>query len=196
MPPSEYVTLFGSKKPRPGPWVMGILNVTPDSFSDGGQYFSVENALAHCRSMIKAGVDIIDIGGESSRPGASPISLSEEKQRVLPIIEAIRSEDLRHAISGEAIALSIDTVKPQIVQAAAVFDIQIWNDISALSHDPESVEVAAQLGLPLVLMHRQGSSQDMQKNPHYDDAASQILAYLMQRAEALIEAGVGRENCD
>ena len=138
---------------------MGVVNVTPDSFSDGGRFAALPAALAHARALIAAGADMLDIGGESTRPGAAPVPEAEEMARVVPLIEAIRAEsDVR---------LSIDTMKPAVAEAAVAAGAQVWNDVTALSAAPDSLERAARLGRPVVLMHMKGSPATMQRDPHY-----------------------------
>jgi dihydropteroate synthase len=165
---------------------MGIVNVTPDSFSDGGQFFEPSAALTHARRLIAEGADILDLGGESTRPGAAPVSEVEELRRIIPLIQAIRLDS--------AVPLSIDTVKPAVARAAMLAGADMWNDITALSHAPDSADVAAALGCQVVLMHMQGEPRTMQADPHYEDVVSEVADYLMTRAEAAIAAGVDRAS--
>jgi dihydropteroate synthase len=166
--------------------VMGVVNVTPDSFYDGGRHADVTAALAHARRLIADGADILDIGGESTRPGAAPVGEADEIARVVPLIEAIRAES--------EIAISVDTMKPAVARAAVAAGATIWNDVTALRHAPESLAVAAELGCEVVLMHMQGEPRTMQAEPHYDDVVAEVAAFLAARAEAAITAGVARER--
>lgn len=161
---------------------MGIVNVTPDSFSDGGRHSDRRSALAHARSLIAAGADILDIGGESTRPGSEPTPAAEELARTIPLIEAIRAES--------AIPISIDTVKPEVARAAIAAGAAIWNDITALRGHPDSAAVAADLGCEVILMHMQGEPRTMQENPVYGDVVAEVRTFLEERARAAIEAGV------
>ena len=170
---------------RSRPLVMGVVNVTPDSFSDGGRFATRPAALAHARALIAAGADMLDIGGESTRPGAAPVPEAEEMARVVPLIEAIRAEsDVR---------LSIDTMKPAVAEAAVAAGASVWNDVTALSGAPDSLERAARLGRPVVLMHMKGSPATMQRDPHYEDVLAEVSGFLLDRAEAAMAAGVARE---
>ncbi len=167
------------------PVVMGILNVTPDSFSDGGRYAFVDQAIAHAHQMIKEGAEIIDIGGESSRPGAEPLGLQEELDRVIPVIEALKNE---------GVALSIDTYKAKTMQAAINAGIDILNDIWAF-RQPHAIEVAvANPTIGLCLMHMQKDPATMQFNPHYEDVVDEVNGFLIERAVELEEAGVERSR--
>jgi dihydropteroate synthase len=167
------------------PHVMGILNVTPDSFSDGGRFLALDNALVQAKRMIEAGVSIIDIGGESTRPGAPEVDLEEELQRVIPVIEAIRSE--------HDVWISIDTSKAEVMKQAALAGVDIINDVRALQ-EPGALEVAAQLGLPVCLMHMQGQPRTMQENPCYRDLLEDVGLFLQQRIDQCEEAGIKREQ--
>ena len=168
-----------------GPLVMGIVNVTPDSFSDGGRVLDTAAALAHARSLIADGADILDIGGESTRPGADPVSADQELARVAPVIAAIR------AVSD--IPISIDTMKPQVARAAIAAGATLWNDVTALTGSRESLAVAADLGCGVILMHMKGAPPTMQDEPRYDDVVAEVAAYLLARAEAAMAAGVRPE---
>jgi dihydropteroate synthase len=170
----------------PSPLVMGIVNVTPDSFSDGGRHLALEDALAHARRLIAHGADILDIGGESTRPGAEPVAEAEELARVVPLITAIRSES--------AIPISIDTMKPAVARAAVAAGATMWNDVAALRFAPDAPDVAADLGCRVVLMHMLGEPRSMQTAPRYDDVAGEVEAFLLARAEAAMAAGVAREK--
>lgn len=168
------------------PLVMGVINATPDSFSDGGQFLSVDAALEQARRLIAQGADILDIGGESTRPGSDPVESGEELARVLPIIEAIRRE------SG--IALSIDTRKPEIARAAVAAGADCWNDVSALTYTPESLATAVELNVPVVLMHAQGDPKTMQQDPQYRDVTGEVLSFLVGRIGQAIQAGLKLSN--
>ena len=149
---------------------MGVLNVTPDSFSDGGKYLDVERAVGHAREMALAGADIIDVGGESTRPGAACVSEEEELRRVLPVVE--RLDDF---------LVSVDTTKAVVAQETLAAGARIINDISALRFDPRMVEVVRDAGAGLVLMHMQGTPQTMQQAPHYGDTVAEVRAFLAER---------------
>lgn len=167
--------------------IMGILNVTPDSFSDGGEFAHIDAAVAHAHKMVEDGADIIDIGGESTRPGADEVSVAEELKRTIPVIQALSASGLRADIS-------IDTRKPDVAKAAIEAGANIWNDVSALLFDPRSVAVAAQLNCPLILMHAQGSPKTMQDNPTYVNAVQDIYKWFEERVTFLINQGVSPEN--
>jgi dihydropteroate synthase len=163
------------------PVVMGILNVTPDSFSDGGRFARRDTALAHARRMIGEGATIIDIGGESTRPGASPATLDEELARVIPVIEALRAES--------PVSISIDTSKPEVMRAATQAGADIINDVRALS-EPGAVDAAAATGAGVCLMHMRGEPRTMQDEPRYDDVVEEVSGYLAARIRACREAGM------
>ncbi len=173
------------------PKIMGVLNVTPDSFSDGGRHDTLERATRQALRLLEEGADILDIGGESTRPGATEVSIEEEIKRTIPVIRAIR-EATRDFDSDPLI--SIDTRKPDLAEAAILSGADIWNDVSALGFDPRSPALAAELGCPVILMHAQGSPETMQDNPEYADPVAEIKAWLSERVEAVIAAGVEREN--
>lgn len=166
---------------------MGVLNITPDSFSDGGQNFGVEKAVACAQEMCEDGVDILDIGGESTRPGAEIVGEAEELSRVIPVIKALRQANITTEIS-------IDTRRPKVTEAAIGAGANIWNDITALSFDAGSVAMAAKLDCKVVLMHMQGNPQTMQDSPKYKDVMEEVGSYLKQRADLAIDAGVKPEN--
>jgi dihydropteroate synthase len=165
------------------PQVMGILNVTPDSFSDGGVFFAPAAALAHAREMVAAGAAIIDVGGESTRPGAAPVALEEELRRVVPVIEALRDT--------LPVPVSIDTRNPAVMQAAVAAGAGMINDVNALQA-PGAVEMAASLGVPVCLMHMQGMPESMQENPEYADVVTEVRQFLAGRANACLAAGMAR----
>jgi dihydropteroate synthase len=162
------------------PKIMGIVNVTPDSFSDGGRFLASDAAIAHGRRLLADGADILDVGGESTRPGAAPVSEADEMARVIPVVAAL---------AAEGAIVSIDTMKPAVARAAVAAGARIWNDVSALAA-PEALETAAELGCEIVLMHMQGAPRTMQDNPRYDDVVGEVEAYLLGRAEAAVAAGV------
>ncbi len=171
--------------------IMGILNVTPDSFSDGGKFDSLERAVKGGLSLVDEGANILDIGGESTRPGAQMISVDEEISRTVPVIMALREA----AREREAdIVISIDTRKADVAKAAILAGADIWNDVSGLTFDAHSEDVAAQLGCPLILMHAQGRPEDMQDNPHYEQAVPEIKDWLAKRLDACEFAGIERSN--
>jgi len=149
---------------------MGVLNVTPDSFSDGGKFLDVDRAVAHARDMAKAGADIIDVGGESTRPGATSVSTDEELGRVLPVIECLRD-----------LVISVDTTKAAVAEKALVAGARIVNDVSALRFDPRMAETVCTAGAGLVLMHMQGTPQTMQQQPRYDDVVAEVISFLAGR---------------
>jgi dihydropteroate synthase len=149
---------------------MGVLNVTPDSFSDGGNFFDVDRAVAHAREMARAGADIIDIGGESTRPGATPVTVEEELRRVLPVIE--RLQDL---------VVSVDTTKSPVAEKALAAGARIVNDISALRFDTRMVDVVRDAGAGVVLMHMQGTPETMQQGPRYGDVVAEVRSFLAER---------------
>ncbi len=165
---------------------MGIVNVTPDSFSDGGKHLDAEAALRHGLALVEAGADWLDVGGESTRPGAAPVSEDEERARVLPVIAALR----RHW-SGP---ISIDTMKPDVARAAVEAGASGWNDVSALSHSHDSPAVAAALKVPVFLMHMKGAPPTMQDAPAYSDVVAEVRDTLLLRARAAEAAGVARSE--
>jgi dihydropteroate synthase len=165
------------------PLVMGIVNVTPDSFSDGGRHLAVDAALAHARRLIAEGADLVDVGAESTRPGAEPVDAATEIDRLLPLVEALASET----------TVSVDTMKPAVARASVAAGAQVWNDVTALRHTPDSLATAAELGCRVVLMHMQGEPRTMQHEPRYDDVVAEVADFLAARAEAAIAAGVARE---
>ncbi len=166
--------------------VMGIVNVTPDSFSDGGRYFEADAALEHARRLIADGADILDIGAESTRPGSDPVGAEEEIARAVPLIRAIRGQS--------AIPISIDTMKPQVARAAIAAGADIWNDVAALGFSGDAAHVAAELGCEVVLMHMRGEPRTMQADPHYEDVVAEVCAFLQARADLAMAAGVAREK--
>jgi dihydropteroate synthase len=172
----------------PAPFrIMGIVNVTPDSFSDGGQYLDSRAALAHARELEAEGAAILDVGGESTRPGADPVPVAEELRRVVPVIEAL-------ADGGTAAQISIDTIKLTVAQAAADAGASYVNDVTAFRHDPDLAGFVADSGLDCCLMHMRGEPRTMQQNPHYDDVVSEVKAFLEERLAFAVAAGIPEER--
>ncbi|MCX8986075.1 dihydropteroate synthase [Citrobacter portucalensis] len=167
------------------PQVMGILNITPDSFSDGGCYNTFNAAISHTEKMIKDGATIIDIGGESSRPGAGIVSVEEELHRVIPIVEAVAKRF--------DVWISVDTSRPEVIREASAAGMHLINDIRALSV-PGAPEAAAETGLPVCLMHMQGQPANMQKGPVYDDVVAEVSLFFSQRIQSCLNGGIKREN--
>ena len=167
------------------PLVMGVVNVTPDSFSDGGRLQGVEGAVAHALALDRAGADILDIGGESTRPGAAPVSVESELGRVLPVLRNLRPLTRRR--------ISIDTCKPEVARAAVEAGAEIWNDVTALGA-PGAPGLAARMGCQVVLMHMQGEPRTMQAAPSYDDVLAEVCVFLRERAEVALSAGVARDR--
>lgn len=165
--------------------VMGILNVTPDSFSDGGVHFEIRHALEHAREMIADGAAIIDIGGESTRPGALAVAAEEEIQRTAPIIAALRRE--------WAGVISIDTTKAAVAREAIVAGADVVNDVSGLMEDPQMIEVCATSGCGVVVMHRQGTPESMQTAPRYENVVAEVREFFNERLAALTAAGIAEE---
>ncbi|MCB5184874.1 dihydropteroate synthase [Methylobacillus gramineus] len=165
--------------------VMGIVNVTPDSFSDGGRYASTELAVAHARKLVTEGAAILDIGGESTRPNATPVSLDEELSRVIPVIERLAAE--------VDVPLSIDTYKPAVMREAVNAGAAIINDIRALQ-EPGAIDAAAAGNAGICLMHMQGTPQTMQLEPHYDDVVQEVKRFLLKRLQTLQQAGIAAER--
>ena len=166
--------------------IMGILNTTPDSFSDGGKFHTFDSALAQARALVDAGAHILDIGGESSRPFAEPVSEQEELDRTIPVIEAVADEI--------DVPISIDTVKSGVARAALDAGAAIINDISAFEKDPALADLAAETGAPAILMHMKGTPETMQINPSYDDLMGEITTYLENRVAFALDRGVSRDK--
>lgn len=164
------------------PQVMGILNVTPDSFSDGGQYTHTESAVAHALTLIEEGAAVLDIGGESTRPNATPVPLEEELQRVIPVIEALVARNI-------PVPISIDTYKPAVMRAAIAAGASIVNDVRALQ-EPEALDIVAESHAGVCLMHMQGTPQTMQDDPHYENVVAEVKAFLLARRDACLGAGI------
>ena len=170
------------------PIIMGILNVTPDSFSDGGKFTGIDSALAQVRRMVAEGVDIIDIGGESTRPGAESVSIEEQIARVTPVIKAIRAE------ISNSIPISIDTTLSAVARTALGAGATIINDISAGVHDTEILSLAAERDVPIILMHIKGQPETMQDAPYYQDVVSEVLTALQERVAAALAAGIAKHQ--
>ncbi len=169
------------------PLIMGILNVTPDSFSDGGKYSGLDAAMQQVELMLSEGVDIIDIGGESTRPGSDPVAASEQIERVVPVIEAIRQQ------LNSDVLISIDTTLSEVAKAALDVGADIVNDVSGGRADPEILTLAAQTGAPIILMHSQGTPKIMQDSPHYENVVQEVLDALHESIDAALKAGVKKE---
>ena len=169
------------------PHIMGILNVTPDSFSDGGQFNAIDKAVAHCQQMINEGATIIDIGGESTRPNAQTVATDDEIQRVVPVVRAIRQH------CGDAIWLSIDTSSPEVMQAAFNEGADIWNDVRALKRTG-AAELAAKLDIPVMLMHMRGEPTTMNNLAQYDDVIDEVRTELIDRINEVVSIGVKQSN--
>ena len=173
------------------PKVMGILNVTPDSFSDGGRYDLLDAAVRQALELIDQGADIIDIGGESTRPGAATIDIKEEVRRTVPVIIELRDATRDFDVGP---VISIDTRKPEVAEAAILAGADIWNDVSGLSYDSRSEDLAADLACPVILMHAQGRPENMQDNPHYEFPVREVKDWLAKRIDACDFAGIERSN--
>ena len=172
--------------PKKRTLVMGIVNVTPDSFSDGGKYYAPITAIDFAFKLIDEGADIIDIGGESTRPGADKVSCSEELTRVIPVIEGIRS-------NNNKILISIDTTKSVVAKEAVEAGANIVNDVSGLSFDSQMPETIAQLKAPVIIMHMKGNPSNMQENPKYKDVIDEIITYFKEKINIAINSGINRE---
>ena len=166
------------------PHVMGILNVTPDSFSDGGKHNGKAQALAHAQQMIADGATVIDVGGESTRPGASVVEVEEEIRRVIPVVEALAELD---------VVISIDTSQPEVIQAAVAAGAHIWNDVRALTR-PNALETAAELNIPVIIMHMRGEPTTMNGLDQYDNVTLDVMTELSQRVSDALKVGVKAEN--
>jgi dihydropteroate synthase len=168
----------------PRPAVMGVVNVTPDSFSDGGDNLRPEDAIATARKMVKEGAAIVDVGGESTRPGSEPVSVDEERRRVMPVLEAIGSE----------LPVSIDTAKAEVAERALELGAELVNDVTALRGDLRMAEVVAQSGAYLCLMHMLGEPRTMQRDPRYGDVVDDVKAFLEERLRFAVEAGIREDR--
>ncbi|WP_299492039.1 dihydropteroate synthase [Acaryochloris sp. IP29b_bin.137] len=167
-------------------YLMGILNVTPDSFSDGGRFNSLETALAQAHRLVEAGIDILDIGGQSTRPQAHEITEAEELDRVIPIVEAIRSE--------RPVPISVDTTRASVAAAAIAAGADLVNDVSGGVQDAQMLSTVAQLGVPIILMHRRGTPQTMQQMTDYENLVEDIIDFLRQQIEAALAAGIPHDQ--
>ena len=189
--PDRHAAFTSPRKPLMGlpnrPLVMAILNVTPDSFSDGGLYADRGAAVAQAQRMVADGADILDIGGESTRPGAATVPPDEEIARVVPVIAALRA-------AGLGVPISIDTRKADVARAALGAGASMVNDVSALAYDPDMAGVVAEAGVPVCLMHAKGSPETMQINPRYGDVTREVFDALAVRVEAAVAAGIARED--
>jgi dihydropteroate synthase len=177
----------GTRSKGSGPVVVGILNVTPDSFSDGGDFLDPEAAVVHAASMLDEGAGILDLGGESTRPGSDPVSQEEEIRRVIPVVERILS------VRPEAV-ISVDTYRAGTATAALEAGARLINDVTALRGDPRMAPVVGEAACPVILMHMQGEPKTMQKEPHYEDVVREVRDFLAERAEYAVDAGVRPEN--
>ena len=167
------------------PKIMGILNFTPDSFSDSGKFFQLDKALFQVERMLNQGASIIDIGGESTRPMAEEVTLEEELERVVPLVEAVRKRF--------DCWISVDSSKARVMQEAAKVGMDLINDIRALQ-EPDALQTAVRLALPVCIMHMQGQPRTMQLNPHYDDVVADVLKFMQQRTEQCLASGIKKEN--
>jgi dihydropteroate synthase len=167
------------------PRIMGILNVTPDSFSDGGEWFAFDQAVAHARELVAEGADILDIGGESTRPGAGPVAVDEEMRRVIPVVAALRDAGAQ---------ISVDTMKLTVAEAAVDAGATYVNDVTAFRHEPALAGFVAERGCDCCLMHMLGEPRTMQENPVYDDVVDDVRAFLEERARFAVSAGVREER--
>jgi dihydropteroate synthase len=170
--------------PLSRPLIMGVVNVTPDSFSDGGKYFELKQSIAHARALIAEGANILDIGGESTRPGAAPVDLEEERRRVLPVIEAL---------AGDGVPISVDTQKPELMREAVAAGASMVNDVCGF-RAPGAFEVVAENGAAMCIMHMQGEPRTMQQDPRYHDVVDEVRGYLAGRVSAAAGAGISRER--
>ena len=173
-------------RPADVPRLMGIVNVTPDSFSDGGRFFEIDRAIDRGRELVDEGADFLDVGGESTRPGAAPVPQAEERRRVIPVIEQLAK--------ATDVPISIDTTKSAVAREALAAGAQIVNDVSALTFDPHMVDVCAASECGVILMHMRGTPQTMQDDPQYTNVVTEIVAYLNERLVALEKRGIERER--
>ncbi len=167
-------------------WLMGILNITPDSFSDGGLYYNKQNAVKRGLQLIEEGADILDIGGESSRPGSDPITAEEEKKRILPVLSEIRKQTDTF--------ISVDTTKSEVLKAALDQGADILNDISGMRFDPKMLELASEKNIPVVIMHMKGTPKNMQKRPKYENVVEEIKTFLKKRVKTALKTGIKKNK--
>lgn len=167
--------------------LMGVVNVTPDSFSDGGEFLQVEKAVAHALKLAEEGADILDIGGESTRPGATPVTPKQEQERVLPVIKGIRN-------AGVSLPISIDTRNSETMRLAIASGATIINDISALRHDTQSLSVVCDLNVPVMIMHMQGQPENMQENPQYKNVVDEVKSFFKERLDVCLAAGISKTD--
>jgi dihydropteroate synthase len=179
-----YWSVRGANLALSRPLMMGVVNITPDSFSDGGRFFEADRALAHARQLIDEGADIIDLGGESTRPGAAPVPPEEELRRVLPLVRALRDC---------GVPLSVDTSRPDVIRAALDAGAAIVNDVRALT-EPGALDAAANSDCGIVLMHMRGAPRTMQTDPRYADVVGDVIEFLRQRRDTAVASGVARER--
>ena len=184
-PPSSRGEVWQDLLAQPRPLIMGVVNVTPDSFADGGLFFDHDAAVQQALALVAAGADLLDIGGESTRPFSDPTPLTEELRRVLPVIERVRAQT--------PIPISIDTYKSRVAQAALEAGANIINDISALRFDPDMAHLAREAEVPVILMHMQGTPKNMQTEPHYDDLIGELRAFFQERLEFALARGLSRD---
>ncbi len=168
------------------PLVLGIVNVTPDSFSDGGRFAATDLAVAHGLDLVRQGADLLDVGGESTRPGAEPVPAVEEQRRVLPVVEALAART--------AVPISVDTSKAEVARTCLAAGAHVINDVTALRGDPAMVDVLRETGAGAIVMHMQGTPQTMQAAPHYDDVLGDVAQFLEQRLRAAVASGIGAER--
>ncbi|HET7480523.1 MAG TPA: dihydropteroate synthase [Rubrobacteraceae bacterium] len=186
-PAAEKTIRAGDRELGPGPVIFGILNITPDSFSDGGEFFDRDAAVAHATGMLDEGAHVIDVGGESTRPGSDPVPGEDEVRRVVPVIRDILAE------RPEAL-ISIDTYRASTAEAALEAGVRIVNDVTALRGDPRMADLVAEAGCPVVLMHMLGEPKTMQRDPRYGDVVREVCDFLAARAEFAVAAGVDPAN--
>jgi len=184
-PPSSQGEVWQELLAQPRPLIMGVVNVTPDSFADGGLFFYHDAAVQQALALVASGADLLDIGGESTRPFSDPTPLTEELRRVLPVIERVRAQT--------PIPISIDTYKSRVAQAALEAGANIINDISALRFDPDMAHLAREAEVPVILMHMQGTPKNMQTEPHYDDLIGELRAFFQERLEFALAHGLSRD---
>lgn len=185
MAPAQILDCAGRRVDLSAPRVMGILNVTPDSFSDGGRFLDLDTSVRHAADMVAAGACFIDVGGESTRPGAAPVNINEELDRVIPVVEAITRE--------LDVVVSVDSSKAEVIRAAAAAGAGLINDVRALQ-EPGALTAAAESGLPVCLMHMQGQPANMQKSPDYYSVVEDVLAFLALRVQACETVGIQRSR--